>query len=569
MTRHACTEPDGRRGGERRQAIEAGRTRLLVAGAVFGAAFLLIAARLVELTVLRDSESAWYGAARHAGGRTPARAEIVDRHGVVLATSLRTASLYANPQQVLDPRGAARRLKAVLPELDEGEIAGKLAGPGSFVWLRRHLAPNQVYEINRLGLPGLEFRMEDRRVYPLGPVAGHIVGFTDVDGRGISGLEAKIEDRLRAGEAVRLSIDTRVQDIVRTELADGVARHRAIGGSAIVLDARTGEVVAMVSLPELDPNDPLAIAEEARFNRNTLGVYEMGSTFKIFTTAMALEHRTVTLAGGYDATNPIHVSRFVIRDHHAKRRWLSVPEIFMHSSNIGAAKMALDVGGAAQQAFLGRLGMLERAPIELPETGLPLAPGRWRDINTMTIGFGHGLSVSPLHLASGVAAVVNGGVYHPPTLLERATGDRPPGRRVVSQATSHEMRRLMRLVVEHGTGRKADVAGYLVGGKTGTAEKVLDGHYKRKALLSSFVGAFPMHDPAYVVLAMFDEAQGSAETQGQATGGWVAAPVVGRMIARIAPVLGIAPIPTGEEIRQALQVNIARRADGVRHLASY
>jgi cell division protein FtsI (penicillin-binding protein 3) len=231
--------------------------------------------------------------------------------------------------------------------------------------------------------------------------------------------------------------------------------------------------------------------------------------------------------------------------------------------------MALDVGGAAQQEFLGKLGMLERAPIELPETGVPLAPSRWRDINTMTIAFGHGLSVSPLHLASGVAAIVNGGVYYPPTVLTRGPRERASGRRVVSEATSREMRRLLRLVVEHGTGKKADVAGYLVGGKTGTAEKVLDGHYKRKAMLSSFVGAFPIHDPAYVVLVMFDEAQGSVETQGQATGGWIAAPVVGRMIARMAPILGITPIANDDDIRQALQVHIARRGDGVRQLASY
>jgi cell division protein FtsI (penicillin-binding protein 3) len=570
MTRNSTGEPDGRRGTERRQALEMGRTRLLVAGAVFGAAFLLIAARLIELTVVRDSESAWYSAARQAGARAPVRAEIVDRSGVVLATSLKTASLYANPQRVLDARSAARQLRTALPELDEAEVTGKLSGPGGFVWLRRHLAPNQVYEVNRLGLPGLDFHTEERRVYPLGPIAGHVVGFTDVDGRGIAGVEAELDDRLRSGSAaVRLSLDTRVQDVVRTELVAGVTRYRAIGASAIVLDVRNGEVVAMVSLPELDPNEPRGIAEEARFNRNTLGVYEMGSTFKVFTAAMALEHRTVTLAGGYDATNPIHVSRFVIRDHHAKRRWLSVPEIFMYSSNIGAAKMALDVGGAAQQEFLGKLGMLERAPVELPETGVPLAPGRWRDINTMTIAFGHGLSVSPLHLASGVAAIVNGGVYYPPTVLARGPREWAGGRRVVSEQTSREMRRLLRLVVEHGTGKKADVAGYLVGGKTGTAEKVLDGHYKRKAMLSSFVGAFPIHDPAYVVLVMFDEAQGSAETQGQATGGWIAAPVVGRMIARMAPILGITPITNDDDIRQALQVHIARRGDGVRQLASY
>jgi cell division protein FtsI (penicillin-binding protein 3) len=358
--------------------------------------------------------------------------------------------------------------------------------------------------------------------------------------------------------------------VVRAELADGVSRFRAIGGGAIVLDAHNGEIVAMVSLPEFDPNAPQSIDEESRFNRNTLGVYEMGSTFKVFTTAMALDRGTATMTDGYDARHPILVSRFVIRDSHAKARWLSVPEIFMYSSNIGAAKMALDVGVQGHHEFLGRLGMFVRSPVELPETGQPLVPARWREINTMTIAFGHGLSVSPLHLASGVAAMVNGGILYPPTVLVRAPGERAAGRRVVSEATSLEMRRLLRLVVERGTGKKADVAGYLVGGKTGTAEKVVDGGYRRKAMLSSFVGAFPIHDPKYVVLAMLDEPHGNAETRGEATGGWVAAPVVGRMIARMAPILSIAPIEDDrDDIKQAMHVDIGRKADGVKHLASY
>jgi cell division protein FtsI (penicillin-binding protein 3) len=560
-----------RRAGERRHALEVGRTRLLIAGAAFGAAFLLVAARLVELTVLHETRDAWFATARPATVHAPGRAEIVDRNGVVLATNLKAESLFANPQNVIDAESAARKLRTVLPELDKQWLADKLDGDGGFVWLRRHLSPNQVYAINRLGVPGLEFRTEERRIYPLGAVAGHVVGFTDIDGRGIAGVEAHLDGRLKGGGApVRLSLDARVQQMVRAELADGVARFRAIGGAAIVLDARSGEVVAMVSLPEFDPNAPQSIDEESRFNRNTLGVYEMGSTFKVFTTAMALDRGTATMADGYDATRPILVSRFVIRDSHAKARWLSLPEIFMYSSNIGAAKMALDVGVQGHHDFLGKLGMFVRSPVELPETGQPLVPGRWREINTMTIAFGHGLSVSPLHLASGVAAMVNGGILYPPTVLARGPAERSAGRRVVSEATSLEMRRLMRLVVEQGTGKKADVPGYMVGGKTGTAEKVVDGGYRRKAMLSSFVGAFPIHDPRYVILAMLDEPHGTAETRGEATGGWVAAPVVGRMIARIAPALGMAPLPSDrDDVKQAMQVNIGRRADGVKHLASY
>jgi cell division protein FtsI (penicillin-binding protein 3) len=572
VTQNRTTEPNRqRRDVERRHALEVGRTRLLVAGAAFGAAFLLIAARLVELTMLHEPRDSWFATPRHATAHAPARAEIVDRNGIVLATNLRTASLFANPQNVIDVEGAARRLRTVLPELDEDALAEKLDGDGEFVWLRRHLSPNQVHAINCLGIPGLEFRAEERRVYPLGPSFGHVVGFTDIDGRGIAGVEAQLDERLRtSGAAVRLSLESRVQQVVRAELADGVSRFRAIGGGAIVLDAHNGEIVAMVSLPEFDPNAPQSIDEESRFNRNTLGVYEMGSTFKVFTTAMALDRGTATMTDGYDARHPILVSRFVIRDSHAKARWLSVPEIFMYSSNIGAAKMALDVGVQGHHEFLGRLGMFVRSPVELPETGQPLVPARWREINTMTIAFGHGLSVSPLHLASGVAAMVNGGILYPPTVLVHAPGERAAGRRVVSEATSLEMRRLLRLVVERGTGKKADVAGYLVGGKTGTAEKVVDGGYRQKAMLSSFVGAFPIHDPKYVVLAMLDEPHGNAETRGEATGGWVAAPVVGRMIARMAPILGMAPIADDrDDIKQAMHVDIGRKADGVKHLASY
>jgi cell division protein FtsI (penicillin-binding protein 3) len=571
VTHRSTLESDRlRRDGERRHALEVGRTRLLVAGAAFGTAFLLVAARLVELTALHDIRDAWFASARVASARAPSRAEITDRNGIVLATNLKSDSLYADPQSVLDAAEAARRLRSVLPDLKQSVLTERLDGGGGFVWLRRHLSPDQVYAVNRLGIPGLEFRTEERRIYPLGPTAGHVVGFTDIDGRGIAGVEAQLDDRLRAGGApVRLSLDSRVQEVVRAELTEGVARFRAIGGAAMVLDARSGEILAMVSLPDFDPNAPQTIDEQSRFNRNTLGVYEMGSTFKVFTTAMALDSGTVTMADGYDATRPILISRFVIRDSHAKARWLSVPEIFMYSSNIGSAKMALDVGVQGHHDFLAKLGMLSRLPVELPETGQPLVPSRWREINTMTIAFGHGLSVSPLHLASGVAAMVNGGVLYPPTVLARGVGERGVGRRVVSEATSLEMRRLMRLVVEQGTGKKADTPGYMVGGKTGTAEKVLDGGYRKKAMLSSFVGAFPIHDPKYVVLAMLDEPHGNSETRGEATGGWVAAPVVNRMVARIGPILGVAPIGSErDEIKQAMQITVGRK-DRVKHLASY
>ena len=356
----------------------------------------------------------------------------------------------------------------------------------------------------------------------------------------------------------------RVQNILRQELMTAIEEFRAIGAAGLVLDARTGELLAMVSLPDFNPNNPGLASADSRFNRVTQGVYEMGSTFKLFTAAMALDSGTTTLNGGYDASKPIRVARHTIRDYRAKNRWLSVPEILVHSSNIGAAEMALDVGGQLQRIYLEQLGLLEPATIELPEVGVPLVPSptQWRDVHTMTIGFGHGISVSPLQLASGVAAVVNTGVFRRPTVIRRegpdesGSDERGPGedgaeeaepdgdgRRVISPETSRTMCALMRLIVLSGTGRNADVPGLRIGGKTGTAEKIVGGRYSRNARISSFIGAFPIDAPRYVVLAMIDEPQGNASTHFYATGGWVAAPVIRSVSQRIAPLLGVEPKP--------------------------
>jgi cell division protein FtsI (penicillin-binding protein 3) len=543
----AAEPPRIRLEGVHKQALETGRTRLLVAGALFAVAFLVIGGRVVDLTAFKAP-----GGVRLARGGDPppaavvTRAPIVDRNGVILATSLPTASLYANPRAVLDADEAADKLGTVFPDLDRNEAAARLRSGKSFVWLRRNLTPQQQYEVNRLGLPGLGFEKAERRIYPHGPLAAHVVGLTDLDGRGIAGVERFFDEGLNGGAAaLELSIDIRLQAILRDEIAAAVARHDAIGGAGLVLDAGTGEVLAMVSLPDYDPNLPATAAGDALFNRVTKGVYEMGSTFKLFTAATALDSGAARLSDSFDAREPIRIARFTISDYHAQRRWLTVPEILVHSSNVGAAKMALDAGTEAQRDYLGRLGMLKAPSIELPEVGAPLVPGRWREINTMTIAFGHGIAVSPLQLATGVAALVNGGIMRPATLM-KAGGEGPgAGGRVIKEETSRQMRELMRLVVKSGTGKKADAAGYQVGGKTGTAEKIVGGNYREKARLSSFVGAFPMEAPRFVVLAILDEPKASAETRGYATGGWVAAPVVGRLVERLATFAGIPP--TGDE----------------------
>jgi cell division protein FtsI (penicillin-binding protein 3) len=323
------------------------------------------------------------------------------------------------------------------------------------------------------------------------------------------------------------------------------------------MNVNTGEVLSLVSLPDFDPNEPGTATDDAIFNRVTLGDYEMGSVFKIFTLAMALDAHTTTMTGGYDATNPIHIGRFTIHDDHAQRRWLSVPEIFMYSSNIGAAKMALEAGADRQRDFLDRLGLLNEPHFELHELATPLAPAVWRPVNTMTIGFGHGISVSPLQVAIAASAVVNGGVLHRATLLKRDEDAPEPGRRVISRETSLDMRKLLRLVVEHGTGKLANAAGYVVGGKTGTAEKVTGKHYARHALLSSFLGVFPVNDPRYLIFISIDEPHGNKQSFGFATGGWVAAPAVKATIERMASLVGIAPIDEDSpEIRRSLMVDL-------------
>jgi cell division protein FtsI (penicillin-binding protein 3) len=546
----------------KKQAIETARTRLLIGGALMAAAFFVVGVRLFDLVVFNENESQRRAASREiVRPATMSRADIVDRNGVLLATSLSTASLFANPRKISDPASAAARLVEILPDLSEEVIAARLAADKGFVWLRRNLTPTQQFEINRLGIPGFDFEAEERRVYPHGRLAGHIVGFTNIDNAGLAGIEQSMDSAITGNAGpLKLSIDIRVQQIARQELSDQIDKFKAIGGGAIVLDARTGEVVSMVSLPDFDPNDPARAPDETRFNRNTLGVYELGSVFKIFNHAIALETGAANMAKSYDATKPIKISRFRISDYHPENRWLTVPEIFKLSSNIGSAKMALDIGSENQRKYLGHLGLLRRTSIELPEQALPMYPARWRDINTMTISYGHGIAVSPLHLVSAVAATVNGGILRPATLV-RAKSTETGGVQVFSAETSDNMRRLLRLVVENGTGRNASAPGYLVGGKTGTAEKQVNGRYKRNALISSFVGVFPSTEPRFVVYVMLDEPKGISESFGYATGGWTAAPVVGGIIQRIAPLFGIAPLDeTAPDIVRALNVNASAGA---------
>ena len=546
----------GPRSGAR--ALATGHARLAVVAMAFAAGFGLIGLRLADLAVLPGNGAA-------ASAERPAvvreRAEIIDRNGTLLAANLELASLYADPRLVLDAPAAAQAIARALPDLSPEVLMEKLAPGRSFVWLKRHLTPREQAAVLGLGLPGIAFRSEQRRVYPLGALTAHVVGYADVDNQGLGGVEKALDAGLRAPAAgaaavpVRLSVDVRVQHALRDELAAAMLEFDAVGAAGIVMDARTGEVVALTSLPDFDPNLVAESSGDARFNRATLGVYEPGSTLKTLTMAMALEYGTANLGDRFDATKPLRIARFTIRDTHPQARWLTLPEIFIYSSNIGAARMAMDIGPERQRAFLGQMGLLARPSIELAEVGAPLAPEPWTDINAVTVAFGYGIAVSPLQMTAAFASTVNGGMRVAPTLLARDAA--PAVERVLSEETSEVLRRLLRLNVVTGTGKLAEAAGYLLGGKTGTTEKSVGGLYDESAVISTFLGAFPMNAPRYVVYAMLDEPKGTPATHGFVTAGWTVAPAVARIVARIAPILGVLPVDeTEEETRRAMFISL-------------
>ena len=483
-----------------------------------------------------------------------ARPDLIDRNGEILATDIKTASIYAEPRRIVDADEATDALVGLFPDLDTQSLRKRLSGDGGFIWVKREVTPRQQQAVHELGIPGLGFLHESRRFYPAGPTASHILGLVNVDNEGIAGIEKYVD---RAGlsalrdfglannrdqDPVALSIDLRVQHALRDELVKSMEKYKAIAAAGIVLDANNGEVIGMVSLPDYDPNEPLDAQKPDRLNRMTAGVYEMGSIFKTITTAMALDSGTVGMQDSFDARKPLKVRGGTISDFHAKKRILSLPEVFIYSSNIGTAKMALKVGRENHKAFLRKAHLLTRVETELPEARTPSYPKKWTDLSTITISFGHGLTVAPIQVAATAAALVNGGRYVTPTFLKREGGEGAVApERIISNETSAAMRYLMRLNATDGSGKRSRVDGYLVGGKTGTAEKVVDGQYSRDKLLTSFLSAFPIDKPQYVILVMLDEPKRLKETYGYATAGVNAAPTTGAIIRRIGPILGVVP----------------------------
>ena len=518
--------------------------RLMLMMLVLAGVTFIIVLRLVMLQIFTDRSSAAAG-----NPLIPARADIVDRNGVRLASTIDAWSIAVHPNRLLtDPEELAAKLAELMPERSEAEYLRILKSGKTFFYLSRRAVPELVAAVNALGEPGIEFSREPERLYPNMGLAAHVLGFTNLDGHGDAGIERALDERLSSpalrGAPVELSIDARVQQALEAELGAAMANFSAIGASGVVMDVKTGEVLAMTSLPELNPNVPGQGSMDARFNRATLGVYELGSTFKPFTVAMAMDAGIVKSFGQmYPCPRGLNVGNHTITDTHPFGRPCSVAEIMKESSNIGTAQIAHQLGAARQKEFLRKMGFLEKVSIELLERGRTLTPGNnWGEAATMTVGFGHGIAVTPLHLATGYATLFNGGVWRPATLLKAGKGHSvPQGRRVFSEETSYKMRSLLRLVVTHGTGKKADAPGYRIGGKTGTAEKIVGGRYTGSAVVTTFAGVFPMDEPRYVIIAMLDDPKATKDTYGFHTAGWNVAPVVSKVVSRIGPMLGIRP----------------------------
>ena len=529
------------------------RGRIGLAMIAFTAVFAIIAGRLVLYAMAPES----HGARRGSSGDAiaTARPDILDRNGEVLATDVKAASLFGEPKRLIDVDEAVELLTAVMPDLDAKEVRERLGNrKRGFAWLRREIGAKQQQEIYRLGLPGIGFLNENKRTYPNGAEVAHLIGLVNVDNQGIAGIEKWLDghglqalhlaglatDRLQ--KPVELAVDLRVQHALRDELIFAAEKFKVKAAAGLIVDVDTGEIVSMVSLPDYDPNSPKQANDPLRINRLTTGVFELGSTFKALTIAMALDSGKYTLNSMMDARSALHYGRFTIHDYHAQNRVLSVPEVFTYSSNVGTARMALGMGVEHHKWFLRKMGQLDRLRTELPESAEPIVPKRWGELNTVTIAFGHGLSVAPLQAVAAISALMNGGYLIPPTFMKRSKEDAMKlAKVVIKPETSEKMRYLMRLNAEKGTASKPNVPGYYVGGKTGTSEKVVGGRYSKTRLLNTFTAVMPADKPRYQLMIILDEPQALPETFGFATSGWNAAPTAGRVIARIAPMLGIEP----------------------------
>lgn len=468
------------------------------------------------------------------------RADILDRNGEIIATSLPTVNLYANTKQIKNAQDVAEKLNFIFPDISYETFLAKLQKRGAFIYLKRNLSPAQQMQVNNLGIPGLEFENCEKRIYPHKNLFAHVLGNTNVDNQGISGVEKAMDERLTTStKPLSLSLDLGIQNTIRDALVEGVKQFNAEGAAAILMEAKTGQVVALVSVPDFDPNENLKVEDRAMFNFATKGVYEAGSVFKVFNTALCLESGKVKVTDRFDTSHPVFFGKAKVTDPHGSHKMLTPEDILVESSNIGSTLEILKVGKKFQRRFLQSINMDKKlADFELPETAKPLflSENRWSNHTMATISYGYGISTTPLHIVSAFSAVINGGMYHEPSLVYRKPHE---GKRVVSEKTSENMRTLLRAVVTRGTGRRANVEGYQVMGKTGTADKLENGHYNHKKSISSFVSGFPESDPQYTLIVVMDDPKASKETYGYTTAGWNAVPITKNIISAVAPQLNV------------------------------
>ena len=552
----------------------AGQNRIRLISICFCGAFLAIAGQLVNLTLVRPLINS-DAVAVAPEDRLP-RPDIIDRNGVLLATDVAVASLYADPRKIIDVDEAVELLTSTVPDLDAQTLRAKLSQPGrAFAWLKRQISPEERDAVHNLGIPGVGFVNERRRVYPMGRLAAHSVGYVDLDTKGIAGIEKYLDNQGALYTAslsgsgddsptpAQMSIDIRVQGALTDEIAKAIVKFKAIAGGGIVLDMHTGEVIALISLPDFNPNQEDKNFTSDQTNKMMSGVYELGSVIKAVTFAMAFDFGVTDLNGRWDARNPLIIGNARISDFHPERRVLTVPEVFTYSSNIGTARMALAVGLERHLEFLRRVGLFDRLVTELPESAKPLLPRRWSKLAEATAAFGHGFAVQPLQGAAVVAGLLNGGRMITPTFIKRGRDEAAVlARQIVKPETSEKLRHLFRLNVTGGTASNAEVIGYRVGGKTGTAEKIVGGRYSKTKNLTSFIGAFPMDEPQYLLLVMLDEPKAIPGTYGYATSGWNAVPAGGQIVERIAPILGVEPKFTPEDIEKLAKQAKVQKKEG-------
>lgn len=471
------------------------------------------------------------------------RANITDRNGVVVATNLPTVNLFTNPKKVSNAEVIAKKLSDIFPDISYEDFLIRLTRNSRFVYLKRNISPQQQAMVNALGYPELEFQPSEVRIYPQKHLLSHVLGNTDIDGKGIAGLEKSLNDRLESStKDLALTIDLGVQYTVRDELMKAKEKFSAERATAIVMDVNTSEIIALASVPDYDLNRRDFKDRDIKFNFATLGVYEAGSVFKVFNTALGLDSGKIKIKDSFDATKPLKMGRHKITDYRVPAKWLTVGETLIHSSNIASAQMALKVGKELQIKFFKNLGLFDKiANLEIYEKGRPIYRSEkfWQDHTVATTAYGYGISVTPIHIITAFSAVMNGGIYTPPTLLK--DGNKRDTRRIISKQTSNDMRKLLRDVVIHGSAKNANIDGYDVAGKTGTANKIVDGRYIKGKNVTSFVSTFPYTDPKYAVMVIIDDPKPIKETFGFVTSGWNACPTGGNIIKRIAPQLNVQP----------------------------